>query len=342
MNIEEIKINGVNKIHIYDSLNAPLLELKIKPKEGTIEPNNKDLKIYIDKSETETKDKKTYTYTLKEKLQVNDEFVIKPTIKENKVLLETYVLRQEEKEMLNTEEIILFEGVNYISTNYTNVEISVVYPKNIDLVNFFLNTSIYGINNKNKILTLDDIYFKNCFTNTDYGVNASFNELKVKCISSESDSFRLDYAGNLRVKSLIVMDDLNETNIDFDLIYPVGSIYMTLTNINPSTLFGGTWERIAKGKTLVGLDEEDTDFNVVRKTGGEKTHRLIVEEIPKHNHEVCLSGDTYTDFNATYDYVLRQNYRKYDGQDLSGYRGGDQPHNNLQPYFTCYIWTRVS
>jgi len=52
--------------------------------------------------------------------------------------------------------------------------------------------------------------------------------------------------------------------------YPVGSIYLSVNTTNPSKWFGGTWEQIAKGRTLVGVDTNDTDFNTVKKTGGSK------------------------------------------------------------------------
>ena len=124
--------------------------------------------------------------------------------------------------------------------------------------------------------------------------------------------------------------------------WPVGSIYLSVNNTNPSSYFGGTWEQIAKGRTLVGVDTSDTDFNTVKKIGGEKTHKLTINEMPNHNHPICLSGSEYHDYNATYDYVLRQDYRKYAGQDLAGYRGGDQSHNNLQPYVTAYRYVRIA
>lgn len=70
----------------------------------------------------------------------------------------------------------------------------------------------------------------------------------------------------------------------FDAIYPVGSIYTSINSTDPSTLFGGTWERFGKGKVLVGVDEDDSDFSEANKTGGEKTHTLTVDEMPSHTH----------------------------------------------------------
>jgi microcystin-dependent protein len=62
-------------------------------------------------------------------------------------------------------------------------------------------------------------------------------------------------------------------------IYPVGSIYMSVNNVNPSTMFGGTWEQI-KDKFLLACG--DTYNNGA--TGGEANHTLTSNEIPSHNH----------------------------------------------------------
>ena len=58
-----------------------------------------------------------------------------------------------------------------------------------------------------------------------------------------------------------------------DLIYPVGSIYLSTSNTSPATLFGGTWERWGSGRTLVGVNTNDPDFEVPGKVGGLKTHK---------------------------------------------------------------------
>ena len=80
------------------------------------------------------------------------------------------------------------------------------------------------------------------------------------------------------------------TNI-LDRTYPVGSIYITTDGTNPSETIGGTWEEYGKGKTLIGVDTSDTNFNTVNKTGGSKTSTLAVTNLPSHTHSIpALSG----------------------------------------------------
>lgn len=67
-------------------------------------------------------------------------------------------------------------------------------------------------------------------------------------------------------------------------VYPVGSIYISTSSENPGNIYGGTWEEYGKGRTLVGVDSNDSDFSTVEKLGGEKTHTLTIDEMPSHNH----------------------------------------------------------
>jgi len=138
--------------------------------------------------------------------------------------------------------------------------------------------------------------------------------------------------------------------------YPVGSIYLSVNDTNPATWFGGTWEQIAKGRTLVGVDTNDTDFNTVQKTGGEKIHTLTVNEIPNHPHSLQMAG-TRLDANGNNVFRMQTGVGGNGGNFWSlavGRTGtgthdatitsacGGQAHNNLQPYFTCYIWCRTA
>lgn len=57
------------------------------------------------------------------------------------------------------------------------------------------------------------------------------------------------------------------------IIYPIGSIYMSVNSINPETIFiGTTWVAWGSGQVPVGVNADDADFNTVEKTGGAKSH----------------------------------------------------------------------
>lgn len=73
-----------------------------------------------------------------------------------------------------------------------------------------------------------------------------------------------------------------------DLIYPVGSIYISMNSANPSTLFGGTWEAFGQGRVLIGVGTGNDGSAglsfAAGDTGGEYRHKLSVSEMPSHTH----------------------------------------------------------
>ena len=89
-----------------------------------------------------------------------------------------------------------------------------------------------------------------------------------------------------------------------------------------------------KGRTLVGKDSSDTDFNTLGKTGGEKTHTLTVSEMPKHNHTGGILTTNTIAGNAKYYFqqLGATNDENFSNSLKIGEAGGSQPHNNLQPY----------
>ena len=86
-------------------------------------------------------------------------------------------------------------------------------------------------------------------------------------------SYKLKYSGTKIDELLDTVNDI------FDLIYPVGSIYMSVNNTNPSILFGGTWTQI-QDRFLLAAGGTYTNGN----TGGEATHTLTTTEMPSHAH----------------------------------------------------------
>ena len=123
-----------------------------------------------------------------------------------------------------------------------------------------------------------------------------------------------------------------------ETIYPVGSIYINAgVATNPGTLLGfGTWTAFGTGRTIVGVDSSDTDFDAVRETGGAKTHQLTISELPAHTHNVTMStSDSDNDF-------LSEGNNTGTSTFTTSSTGGDQAHNNLQPYITAYMWRRTA
>lgn len=123
-----------------------------------------------------------------------------------------------------------------------------------------------------------------------------------------------------------------------DLVYPVGSIYISVVFTNPGTLFGvGTWVTFGTGRVLVGLDAGQTEFDTVEKTGGEKTHALSVAELASHAHNIAVSNGPTT--NAGYALYSSP----VDVFALTSTSAGSgTAHNNLQPYITVYMWKRTA
>ena len=134
-------------------------------------------------------------------------------------------------------------------------------------------------------------------------------------------------------------------------IYPVGSIYISVSATNPSEIFGGTWESYGEGRTLIGAgsgtdaNNETVDF-AEGSTGGEYRHTLLVEEMPSHNHQSGTEA-LYNNFGGGI-YVGQRTwwtsntmYSAYSQANTST-TGNSQPHNNLQPYIVTYMWKRIS
>ena len=130
----------------------------------------------------------------------------------------------------------------------------------------------------------------------------------------------------------------NQVNADKLTAYPVGAIYMSVSSTSPASLFGGTWTQWGSGRVPIGINSSDSDFKTVEKTGGEKEHTLTVGEMPSHKHDF---GQQFTGMpvsSGNYGYYMIAGTQT----DVIKNTGGNQPHNNLQPYITCYMWKRVS
>lgn len=178
-------------------------------------------------------------------------------------------------------------------------------------------------------------YIIDSFTRTGDQTNLEVNNLNVTCITSRNNKFNLDSEGNLTVKSIITADSNSPLEELVDLIYPIGSIYLSVNASSPNTLFGGTWEQI-KDKFLLSSGDTYT----AGATGGEATHILTVSELPSHNHAIGKYWNTAAGGNAT----MGSNAT---GSGLNnntgvGLVGDNQPHNNMPPYLVVNVWKRIA
>lgn len=138
---------------------------------------------------------------------------------------------------------------------------------------------------------------------------------------------------------------INDTNLNkmqkdlLKAVFPIGSTYITQENTNPNTILGfGTWERL-KGKVCLGLDEEDTDLNVIGNTGGEKKHTMTIDELVNHTHKV---GYIDANWKINSDPTAQTNIIIYNDANVETTpTGKGQPFNIMQPYEVVgYMWIR--
>lgn len=88
-----------------------------------------------------------------------------------------------------------------------------------------------------------------------------------------------------------------------------------------------------KGKVITGLDSSDSDFNTIGKTGGEKTHKLTINEMPSHRHDFYIDASGTTVPAWTTRLLFKQEDSEHSAQSNNTTdTGGSQAHNNLQPY----------
>jgi microcystin-dependent protein len=140
-----------------------------------------------------------------------------------------------------------------------------------------------------------------------------------------------------------------------DVVYPIGSIFTTVTNYADSaavvTAIGGTtWTAFGAGRVLVGLDAADTDFDTAEETGGAKTHTLTTGEIPAHTHNSNVRVedpsnvlvDTSLQISVASGQILDEENNTGTASTTTASTGGGSAHNNLQPYIVVYMWKRTA
>jgi microcystin-dependent protein len=145
-----------------------------------------------------------------------------------------------------------------------------------------------------------------------------------------------------------------------NLIFPIGSIFLSIDDVNPSTrMVGTTWERVSQGKFIAGVGTGTDQNSSVRSfssgnINGEYGHTLTIGEMPTHTHPPnenpnfpfyvtwWKSGtinrqEAGNDSNKSYLFPER----RPQAQTMSSV-GGSASHNNIPPGYGVYVWRRTA
>jgi microcystin-dependent protein len=83
-----------------------------------------------------------------------------------------------------------------------------------------------------------------------------------------------------------------------------------------------------KGRTIVGRDSGDADWDTLGETRGAKTHTLTTSEMPSHSHDILYAQGTNTTATGSQP---RSNLQSTGVTDSTEATGGGGAHNNIQP-----------
>ena len=176
-------------------------------------------------------------------------------------------------------------------------------------------------------------------------------------------SLRLGSDGNgATFSGRLSADSLTLTGYDtiIDYLYPVGAVYFSIDNNNPSTRFSGTtWINIANGRFIAGVgtgtDQNSNSRSISPGNNvGSYIHTLTVNQIPSHTHSPAQNPSFPYVVTWPYLGVISRQEAGNDSQDsfmFPGQRpqaqtlsevGGDASHENTPPGFGLYIWQRTS
>ena len=134
------------------------------------------------------------------------------------------------------------------------------------------------------------------------------------------------------------------------MIYPVGSIYISVNSTDPSLLFGGTWVQL-EDRFLIGASSTYSagstggDTKTGAASGNTGSTTLTVEQIPSHTHSYGMKkGDGGWTIAAMSD-GAKTNSGTTDS--TGGGKGhthtlNNHTHTNMPPYLAVYMWERIS
>ncbi|PWC05415.1 phage tail protein [Agromyces badenianii] len=92
-----------------------------------------------------------------------------------------------------------------------------------------------------------------------------------------------------------------------------------------------------RGRTPVGMNTAEAEFDALGKKGGAKTHTLTVAQMPAHSHLENVAAGVASGYNGRFSYSGEGNGGVFPTNHHTNAAGGGQPHNNLQPYLALHF-----
>lgn len=144
-----------------------------------------------------------------------------------------------------------------------------------------------------------------------------------------------------------------------DILWPVGSVYISTDASNPSTKFGGTWSQITGGfiygttatsGSKGGTGNTGTGTSTGKNNGNTGSTTLTVDQIPSHNHKIDIGsfangGEDWSSIKNGHIAPQNNQGTTFTTRTSGGGKGHTHTLNNHQhtiPYIECYIWKRTA
>lgn len=193
--------------------------------------------------------------------------------------------------------------------------------------------------------------------NIDWQERENAINLKITDVSNDLSNFKTETDTKFTTTKKELMSLIN-TTIDntINSIYPIGSVYISLTKTNPGIYLKGIWEQFGQGRTLIGEGTGNDGSNTMNFTAGSTGGNY------QHNHTYGIELNDY------YSQISNLNLRDSDGSWQGGVVDGNRNayvnsacqqgnkeitsnvykievntsnSKTMNPYITVYFWRRV-
>ena len=129
-----------------------------------------------------------------------------------------------------------------------------------------------------------------------------------------------------------------------NLVYPIGSIFISTSKVNPSTyLTGTTWALFAKDQFLFGAVSA-SDISSDDLQGGASTVTLSIDNLPPHTHTLGTKSNNVGTKSTSVNSVKNNSSSSTTSSDAiqTALTGDGIPFSIMPPYIRVYIWQRTA